>query len=107
MMLHSKFQPQSVADLDAPSLRSLAANIDANAPTALGLWFAMYPILAGLAAGHGKNFEMTFASSIQKLIAILGFETCVALDNYHRTRSEGKLAVEYKFSPLLTAKRDA
>jgi hypothetical protein len=101
-VLHRNFQPAALAELDKEPLRQLAANIDANAPSSLGLWFAVYPILAGLSAGKGVHFEMTLSSSINKLIAMLGFETCVALDNYHRTRTEGRLSVNYVFSPLLS-----
>ena len=101
-VLHTNFQPRTSAELDDPTQRTLAANIDANAPSGLGLWFAIYPILAGLAAGKGSSFDMTLTSSIQKLIAILSFETCVTLDNYHRTRTEGRVRIDYKFSPLLT-----
>ena len=100
--LHKNFQPSTAGELDAPELRTLAANADAILPSSLGLWFAVYPILTGLAAGKGKSFDMTLASAKQKLIAILSYETCVSLDNYHRTRSEGRLNNAYAFSPLLS-----
>lgn len=104
-VLHSNFQPRTLAELDADSLRSHAATLDAALPGVLGMWFAIYPILAGLSVSDESNFRMTLNSSVQKLIALLSFETCVALDNYHRTRTEGRLAVEYRFSPLLKSKR--
>ncbi|MBC2731095.1 hypothetical protein [Thiobacillus sp.] len=101
-VLHQNFQPSSLAALDDDSLRALASNIHANAPTALALWFAIYPILAGLIAGKSAPFEMTLHSSVAKLIAMLSFETCIALDNYHRTRTEGRMSTPYRFSPLLS-----
>lgn len=101
-VLHTNFGPHDAGALDQEYMRELAANIDANAPSSLALWFAVYPILAGLEAGKGSQFEMTLSSSISKLIAMLSFETCVALDNYHRTRTKGRISVRYKFSPLLS-----
>ena len=103
-VLHSNFQLATVADLDSPELRTLAANIDLSLPGVLGMWFGVYPILTGLAAVKQRPFEMTLNSSLQKLIALLSFETCVALDNYYRVRTEGKMKVNYKFSPLLETK---
>ncbi|MCV2371368.1 hypothetical protein [Roseateles oligotrophus] len=104
-ILHSNFQPNTVAELDTDSLRTLAANVDAAMPGVMGMWFGIYPILAGLAASDETAFRMTLSSSIQKLIALLSFETCVTLDNYHRVRTEGRLTVVYRFSPLLEPKR--
>lgn len=103
-VLHMNFQPGTVAELDSDSLRTLAANIDAEMPGILGMWFGIYPILAGLASREESTFRMTLNSSTQKLIALLSFETCVALDNFYRARTEGRLATVYAFSPLLTAK---
>lgn len=102
-VLHLNFRPDSVAELDSESLRALAANIDALAPSILGMWFGIYPILSGLRTGE-QQFEMTLYSSLQKLNAMLSFETCIALDNYHRARTEGKLRMQYEFSPLLSGK---
>lgn len=101
-VLHKSFQPSRLADLDDVNLRTQAANIDAIAPSALALWFAVYPILDGLIAGKSAPFEITLHSSIAKLIAMLSFETCAALDNYHRTRTEGRISTPYCFSPLLS-----
>lgn len=104
-VLHSNFEPRTVAELDSDSLRTLAANIDAAIPGVMGMWFGIYPILTGLASSDEATFRMTLNSSMQKLIALLSFETCVALDNYHRSRTEGRLTVVYRFSPLLEQKR--
>jgi hypothetical protein len=106
-VLHSNFQPETAVDLDSVTLRALAANIDANSPSVMGIWSSVYPILAGLAAGETKTFEVTFYSSLQKLAALLSFETCVALDNFHRVRTEGRITVVYRFSPILEHKRVA
>lgn len=101
-VLHENFQPRTVAELDAVALRALAANIDSTAPGVTGMWFGIYPILERLAASDEVTFRMTLNASVQKLIALLSFETCVALDNIYRVRTEGHLNVVYRFSPLLT-----
>ncbi len=102
-VLHVNFQPDSAQELDSDSLRSLAANIDAESPSVLGIWFGVYPILTELAAVKHQTFEVTLYACLQKLVALLGFETCVALDNFHRARTQGKIGVTYRFSPLLSA----
>ena len=103
-VLHENFEPPSVGELDSPQLRQLAANIHALIPPALDIWAAVYPIFMGLDAGKTRMYNMTLGSSSQKLTALLSFETCVALDNLHRARTEGRSKVRYVFSPLLTEK---
>lgn len=100
-VLHEHFEPQSLGELDSQQLRQLAANIHTLMSPAFDIWGAVYPILMGLKAGKTHMYDMTHGSSIQKLIALLSFETCVALDNFHRTRTEGRDKVAYEFSPLL------
>ena len=103
-VLHENFEPPSVEELDSQQLRQLSANIHALIPPAVDIWAAIYPILMGLEAGKTPMYTMTLRSSSQKLIALLSFETCVALDNFHRARTEGRLEVKYVFSPLLIEK---
>ena len=106
-VLHSNFQPATIAELDSDNLRTLAANIDANMPSIMGIWFSIYPILAGLASSDEATYRMTLNSSVQKLIALLSFESCAALDNLHRVRTQGQLTVVYRFSPLLESKHSS
>lgn len=102
-ILQRNFQPADAGALDEGSLRTLAADVDALEPSILGMWFGVYQVLEGLAEGSRDHvsFRMTLNSSLLKLVALLSFETCVALDNFHRARTIGKVKVEYKFSPLL------
>lgn len=103
-VLHENFQPTSAGELDSQQLRELATNIHGLIPPAFDIWAAVYPTLMGLEAGRTRMYIMTLGSSTQKLIALLSFETCVVLDNFHRARSEGRSKVNYVFSPLLTKK---
>ena len=99
--LHREFQPQTLTELDSPPRRELATNLDVMVPSIFGMWTGIYPILAGLQSNDLPAYQMTLSSAIQKLIAILSFETCASLENFHRTRTEGKLKVSYQFSPLI------
>lgn len=105
-VLHRNFQPANATALDDDSLRILAANVDSLEPSLLGMWLGVYPILGGLAAGSAEHiaFRMALNSSLQKLVALLSYETCVTLDNFCRTRTEGKVNVEYRFSTILGGK---
>ena len=100
-VLHEHFEPRSLGELDTQQLRQLAADIHALMPPAFDIWAAVYPILMGLKAGKTSMYDMTHGSSTQKLVALLSFETCVALDNFYRARTEGRGKVVYEFSPLL------
>lgn len=99
--LHQHFQPPSTLDLDEEQRRRLAASLEFSTPQIFGMWSAIYPIIAGLESKKDSFFQMTLTSSLQRLIALLSFETCVCLENYYRVRTEGKIGVPYKFSPLL------
>ena len=105
-VLHRNFQPGNASALDEKNLRALAAEVDSLEPSILGMWFGVYPLLEGLATGSHEHVTFTIAlnASLQKLVALLSFETCVALDNFYRTRTEGKIKVEYRFSLILGCK---
>ena len=99
-LLHDNFVSITPTQLDSDSLRALAANVDEAQPAILGSWHGVYPIIAGLSAALDPDFEMTLGSSRQKLISLLSFRTCVALDNLLRVRTEGKMTAPYAFSEL-------
>ena len=101
--LHQHFQPPELQRHDTKEAQHFALALDGNSPQVMGMWAAVYPIIAGLENGKRPAYDLTLASSLQRLIAVLSFETCVCLDNYHRARCGGQLKVPYKFSPLLTA----
>ena len=100
--LHYCFQPDTIDQLDDKEHQGLAVEIYRVAPEAVDLWAAIYPILQGLTAGKTTTYQMTFEGSKQKLIAILSYETCACLDNLHRTRTRGKIKVDYQFSSLVS-----
>ena len=103
-VLHHNFQPEAASQLDSELIRRLAKELDREVPHTLGVLFALQSILAGLSASEEGAYRLNFTSAVQKLTAILGFETCVSLENFHRARTEGRLDIRYLFSPLLRDK---
>jgi hypothetical protein len=100
-ILRAHFQPPAIADLDSQQLRDLSTEVDEASPRIYALWSAIQAILAGLSATDQAPFRMVYTATLQKLIAMLGFESCVALEHFHRVRTQGRLAGSYHFSPLL------
>lgn len=100
-LLLDQFQPNSFELLAQDSLKRLAEQIDRAEHRCIALWSAVYPLLVGLAAGRGPHFENNANGAMQKLVGILGFDVCVALDNFHFVRTLGTLKGRHRFSPLL------
>ena len=97
--LHRHFQAPNLKSHDNSETQRLAVSLDQISPQVMGMWAAIYSIIGGLETKHTPIFEMTLRSSLQRLIALLSFETCVCLENFHRIRCGGELVVPYKFSP--------
>lgn len=100
-VLRHQFQPNEVPELDSQRLRDVAKLLDDEAPNVLALTHGIYPILAGLGSSEKGAFQLNLKSALQKMVAMLGFEMCVALENYQRCRSEGSERMSYRFSRLL------
>ena len=101
-VLHGQFQPPNALELDSERLRTVAKEIDGAFPQVLALTYAIQAILAGLSATQDTPYRLSFTSAVQKLIAVLSFETCVALEHFHRTRTENRMNSKYYFSPQLS-----
>jgi hypothetical protein len=102
-ILIDRFRPADAAALHEPRLRDVAMEIDSAEPRCLALWFAIYPILVGFESGTGTAFEVNKVGSKQKMIAMLGADVCVAMDNYHHVRTGGRLKKHYAFSAVATS----
>ena len=100
-LLHDHFQQRVKEDLLSEKSKQLAIDIDNLSPKVLAAWFAIYPILEGLQSNKQSEYRLVASGSIQKLIAVLSFETCASLDNFHFARTEGRLRAPYQFSPLV------
>ncbi|WP_421266080.1 hypothetical protein [Aeromonas veronii] len=100
-VLHEKFMFCSPEHLCSMDMKNISIDIHRVMPQALDIWAAIYPVLIGLSAVDDSLFKMTLASSNQKLVALLNFEICVALDNLHFCRTDGKSGFTYIFNKKL------
>lgn len=100
-VLHEKFMFCSPENLCSMDMKNIATDIHRVMPQALDIWAAIYPVLIGLSAVDDSLFKMTLVSSKQKLVALLSFEICVALDNLHFCRTDGKNGFTYVFNQKL------
>ncbi|MGL6523392.1 hypothetical protein ACSZNC_21290 [Aeromonas dhakensis] len=100
-VLHEKFMFCSPGNLCSMDMKNIATDIHRVMPQALDIWAAIYPVLIGLSAVDDSLFKMTLVSSKQKLVALLSFEICVALDNLHFCRTDGKNGFTYVFNQKL------
>lgn len=99
-ILHQHFQPKIAVELAKSELLELARVLNQQYPQPFSLWSAIYPIVAGLRAPGRFPYEHHASGSVQKIIAMTTFETCVALDNFHFCLTEDRTHIKYEFSPL-------
>ena len=104
-MLHDWFLFDDAALFNDLKRIELAQGINRQYPQLLGVWGAIYPVWVGLDAVKRFPYLHNAATALQKMIAVVSYETLVALDQYHRTVTEGRGAVPYQFSPLLSEPR--
>jgi hypothetical protein len=99
-LIRTEFQPNSLELLNSTECTNKAALCNQEYPHIASTWGAVYPVLMSLEAIDKGIGQAAFQTCKQKLILILTFETCVALDNYYHAVTKGKLSINYKFSPL-------
>ncbi|MGN4948384.1 hypothetical protein ACTG21_07180 [Aeromonas sp. 94A] len=100
-VLHEKFMFCSPENLCSMDMKNISIDINKVMPQALDIWAAIYPVLIGLSAVDDSSFKVILASSKQKLVALLSVEICVALDNLHFCRTDGKSGFTYVFNQKL------
>jgi hypothetical protein len=100
-MLHGHFLFSNTELFSDPQLIQLAQKLNRQYPQLLGIWGAVYPIWIGLNSQNKVPYKLNALAALHKMIAVASFETCVALDHYHRTLSEDRFNLPYQFSPLL------
>ena len=100
-VLHGKFMFCSPEELCSIDMKNIAVDIHRLMPQALDIWSAIYPVFMGLSAVDDSKFKMTLASSKQKLVALLSFEICLALDSLHFCRTGGTSGFTYVFNQKL------
>jgi len=100
-ILHQHFQPKIAVELAKSELLALAQALNQQYPQPFSLWSAIYPIVAGLQAPGRFPYDHHAVGTIQKIVAMTTFETCVALDNFHFCLTENRTRIKYEFSPLI------
>ena len=102
-LLHQMFLQKARAALSEEWIVEYAVKFNRMNPKPFALWSSIYPILIGLRTPNRQPYVVNFTSSLQKSIAVLSYETCVALDNMHFAVCQGQMAVDYEFSPDLAS----
>ncbi|WP_323996303.1 hypothetical protein [Aeromonas hydrophila] len=97
-VIRDSFIFDNITVLDSSSLKSLAFEVNKQAPDLFNIWNAIYPIFMGLSKQNTPMCNAMLSSAQRKLIVVLGFDVCVALDNYHKIISDNELKFNYVFN---------
>ena len=100
-MLHDHFLFREKASFEDAQRLAIAQSLNRQYPQLLGIWGAIYPVWVGLDSEKRHPYKHNAVVSLQKMVAVASFETCVALDQYHMCLTEGRVQLPYQFSPLL------
>jgi hypothetical protein len=99
-LIQMQFMKPSLNDLMTQEYLQLAQDIKLLHPRLFAIWSAIYPILDSLSVPNENPYKHNHSNSVLKIITMLSFETCVALDNYHYCLTEGRLNINYQFSDV-------
>lgn len=97
-LMNSVFAFAGLADLRSDQVHQIAKDLNRQFPKVFSIWSAMYSIFAGLSSQKRYPYESNFVAAKQKAIAIISFETCVALDQYVWCASEENLKYPFQFT---------
>ena len=92
------FAPQDA--LRQPALHIVAREFNQQHPAVLAVWQSIMAIYAGLRAVEESPYELYYSNGKSKAIALLSYETCVALDNYAWCLSRGEHSGPYCFASM-------
>lgn len=101
--VNSVFAYARLEDLRSEDVRQSAKNLNRQFPRIFSVWSALCSIFAGLDSQKRYPYESNFVAAKQKAVAIISFETCVALDQYVWCTSEENLKFPFQFSTELPA----
>jgi hypothetical protein len=100
VLLH-QFRPQSLGELLQPNVHLIAKELDGDVPHLLTLFHATWMILNALSQSKSIEYRIALTSSLNKVMALLGQEACVSLENFQRARVGDHPELNYFYSPLL------
>ena len=101
-----KFLKDGFAFADIESLKStklfeVAKALNREFPRLSAIWSAYCSQLEGLGSQQHYPYKHNFVAAQEKAIAMVSFETCIALDNFNLCFSEGRLSCSHYFSSVL------
>ena len=101
-----KFLSEGFAFADIEALKStklveVAKALNREFPRLSAIWSAYCSRLEGLGSQQHYPYKHNFVAAQEKAIAMVSFETCVALDNFNWCFSEGRLSCSHYFSSVL------
>lgn len=94
----NNFNAYDMTGVDSSNMKSLAFEVNKLQPDLFNIWDAIYPIFMGLSKQNSPMCNAMLKSAQKKLIVLLGFDICVALDNYHKMISDNQLEFKYAFN---------
>ena len=102
MYLSEGFAFSDIESLKSTKLVNVAQALNREFPRLSSIWSAYCSRLEGLGSQQHYPYKHNFIAAQEKAIAMVSFETCVALDNFNWCFSVGKISSSHYFSPVVS-----
>lgn len=79
------------------NIKEFAQKLHSKHRKVFDYWGAICPLLMGLGSQQSYPYEHNFTGSKQRLISVLSFNTCVALDQFHSCITDDRTIKKYYF----------
>jgi len=83
--------------INEENVKTFAKEFNLKYKKVFDYWGAIYPLLMSLGSQKEYPYEHNFVGSKQRIISVLSFLTCVALDQFHSCITENRTVKEYYF----------
>lgn len=94
-------------DLADPQKIQQAKAFDIRHPELMAMWGGINGVLAGLRVHDYPPYSNNYSVGKQKIMSLVSYPCCVAMDNFTHMVSEGRLLNAYEFSKLHPLRGDA
>lgn len=101
IFLSEGFAFADIESLKSTKLVEVAQALNREFPRLNAIWSAYCARLEGLGSQQHYPYKHNFVAAQEKAIAMVSFETCVALDNFNWCWSEGRLSSSHYFSSVI------
>ena len=99
--LTSVFKYATIDDLQNSDYINAADKIRLSNPRVLANWTALYTIYAGLLQTDESIYTSNLSTAKSKTVALLSYESCVALDKLNWCLAQNKVITKYQFAKEL------